>query len=100
MILAGVDATGPRVLTTDPSGAYRGFKAVAVGRKNDEANEFLEEQYSEDITLEGAIQLAIEAVKKASDSVINEETVKVAVVPLETKVFRRLDPNEIKSYLN
>jgi proteasome alpha subunit len=100
MILAGVDATGPRVLTTDPSGAYRGFKAVAVGRKNDEANKLLEEKYSMDISLEDAIKLAIEAVKIASDSEINEETAKVAIVPAETKVFKRLESEEIKSYLD
>jgi proteasome alpha subunit len=100
MILAGIDATGSRVLTTDPSGAYRGFKAVAVGRKNEEANKLLEDKYSDNITLEEAIQLAIEAVKIASDSEINEETVKVAIVPIETKVFERLESEEVKKYLN
>jgi proteasome alpha subunit len=100
MILAGVDATGPRVLTTDPSGAYRGFKAVAVGRKNDEATKLLEQKYDDDITLEGAIKLAIEAVRVASDNQVNEETVKVSIVPTKSKVFRRFEMNEIKSYFN
>lgn len=100
MILAGVDATGPRVLTTDPSGAYRGFKAIAVGRKNDEANRLLEEKYSDALTLEDAIRLAIEAVKVASGTDVNEETVKVSVVPVESKVFKRLESEEIKGYLN
>jgi proteasome alpha subunit len=35
MIIAGVDVEGARIFTTDPSGAYRGFKATAVGRRND-----------------------------------------------------------------
>ena len=100
MILASVDATGPRVLTTDPSGAYRGFKAVAVGRKNDEANKLLEEKYSDDIDLNGAIGLSIEAIKIASDTQVNEETVKVAVIPADTMVFKRLESEEIKSYLS
>jgi proteasome alpha subunit len=100
MILAGVDATGSRVLTTDPSGAYRGFKAVAVGRKKNEATKILEELYTDDITLEGAIKLAIEAVRIASDTQVNEETIKVSIVPAKSKVFRRLETNEIKDYLN
>jgi proteasome alpha subunit len=100
MILAGVDAKGSRVLTTDPSGAYRGFKAVAVGRKNDEATRLLEEKYTDDITLDGAIKLAIEAIKIASDTLVNEDTVKVAIIPSETKVFRRLETDEIKGYLD
>lgn len=99
MILAGVDATGPRVLTTDPSGAYRGFKAVAVGRKNDEATKLLEGKYRDDVSLEEAIKLAVEAIKVASDTNINEETLKVAVIPKDTKLFKRLESEEVKSYL-
>lgn len=99
MILAGIDATGPRILTTDPSGAYRGFKAVAVGRKNDEANKLLEEKYTNSIDLEGAIILAIEAIKIASDNDINENTVKIAIIPEKTKIFKRLSSEETKGYL-
>jgi proteasome alpha subunit len=99
MILAGIDATGPRILTTDPSGAYRGFKAVAVGRKNDEANKLLEEKYTNSIDLEGAIILAIEAIKIASDNDINENTVKIAIIPKKTKIFKRLSSEETKGYL-
>jgi proteasome alpha subunit len=99
MILAGVDATGPKVITTDPSGAYRGFKAVAVGRKNDEANKLLEEQYTDDITLENAIKLAIQAIKTASDSDVTKDTVKIAVIPADSKVFKRLTAEETEGYL-
>lgn len=99
MILAGVDTVGPRVITTDPSGAYRGFKAVAVGRKKDEANKLLEDSYTDDITLDDAIKLAIKAIKTVSNTDINEETVKTSVIPAETKVFKRLESNEIKRYL-
>jgi proteasome alpha subunit len=99
MILAGIDATGPRILTTDPSGAYRGFKAVAVGRKNDEANKLLEEKYDDTIELEGAIKLAIEAIKIASEDEINENTAKIAIIPENTKIFQRLSSEETKKYL-
>ena len=99
MIIAGYDATGSRVLTTDPSGAYRGFKATAVGRKNDEANKLLEEKFRSDLTLDEAIKLAIEAVKVASDQEITSKTVKVAVIPMDTKVFKRLTVEETEDYL-
>jgi len=99
MILTGVDATGPRVMTTDPSGAYRAFKAIAVGRKNDEANKILEDQYTDDITLDGAIKLAIQAIKTASDSEVTKDTVKVSVIPADTKVFKRLTAEETEGYL-
>jgi proteasome alpha subunit len=99
MILAGYDTTGSRILTTDPSGAYRGFKATAVGRKNDEANKLLEEKFRNDLTLDEAIKLAIEAVKVASDQEMTAKTVKVALIPMDTKVFKRLTVEETESYL-
>ena len=98
MILTGVDATGPRVMTTDPSGAYRAFKAIAVGRKNDEANKLLEDQYTDDITLDDAIKLAIQAIKTASDSDVTKDTVKVVVIPADTKVFKRFTAEETEGY--
>src|SRR4030042_1367167 len=55
------DATGSKVLTTDPSGAYRGFKATAVGRKSEEANKLLEEKYGEDMSIDDAARLAVDA---------------------------------------
>jgi len=98
-IIAGVDTEGSRVMTTDPIGSYRGYKATAVGRKSDEANKLLEEKYKDDITLDGAINLAIEAVKTASDGNITAENVKVAVVPSDTKVFRRLPDSEVQKHM-
>lgn len=99
MIIAGYDATGSRVLTTDPSGAYRGFKATAVGRKNEEANRLLEEKYRDDMSLDEAVKLAIEAVNVASDIPVTSKTVKVAVIPAETKTFSRLTEEEVDKHL-
>ncbi len=100
MIIGGVDTRGPRVLTTDPSGSYRGYKATAVGRKSDEANKLLEEGYREEMILGDAIKLGVDAVKIASDGEITSKVIKVAVVPSETKVFRRLEESEVEKYLH
>ena len=98
-IIVGVDSEGSRVMTTDPSGSYRGYKATAVGRKSEEANKLLEEKYKDDITLDGAIDLAIEAVKNASEGILTPNNVKVAIVPVETKVFRRLSDSEVQKHM-
>jgi len=99
MILAGVDGTGGRVFMVDPSGSYRGYRATAVGRKSDEGNRLLEEKYKADITLDEAISLAVEAVKIASDGEVTSKIVKVAVVPADTKAFKRLSESEVERYL-
>jgi proteasome alpha subunit len=98
-IIAGVDDTGCRVMTTDPSGSYRGYRAVAVGRKSDEANKLLEEKYREGMSLDEAVKLAVEAVKIASDGAMSSNNIKVAVIPADTKVFRRLSDEEVGSHI-
>ena len=99
MIIAGVDKTGSRVFSADPSGSYRGYRATAVGRKSEEANKVLEEGYRQDLTLEEATKLAVDAVKTASDGEIDSKILKVAVVPVETRAFRRLSEEEVERYL-
>jgi proteasome alpha subunit len=98
-IIAGVDDTGCRVMTTDPSGSYRGYRAVAVGRKSDEANKLLEEKYKGGMSLDEAVKLAVEAVKIASDGAMSSSNIKVAVIPADTKVFRRLSDEEVGSHI-
>jgi proteasome alpha subunit len=98
-IIAGVDATGCRVMTTDPSGSYRGYKAISVGRKSEEANKFLEERYNNDVNLDEAIKIAIETVKMSSEGNMSSSNVKVAIVPSDTKVFRRLSDEEVQKHL-
>ena len=99
MVIAGVDGSGPRVLTTDPSGSYRGYRATAVGRKSDEANRLLEERYRDDLTLEEAVALAVEAVAAASEGEVTADVVKAAVIPADTRTFRRLTNQEIQKHL-
>ncbi len=99
MIIVGIDKTGSRVFTADPSGSYRGYRATAVGRKGDEANKLLEEKYKADITLDEAIALAVETVKTASEGDVTSKNCKVAVVPAETRAFRRLSEEEVEKYL-
>lgn len=99
LIVAGVDSTGAKLLTTDPSGSYRGYKARALGRNADPANSLLDEKYVEGISLDEAISLAIGAVSVASGGEVTPATVKVAVVPSETKVLKRLTEEEVAKYM-
>lgn len=99
MIIAGVDKTGSKVFSADPSGSYRGYRATAVGRKSEEANKVLEEGYGQDLALEEATKLAVDAVKTASDGEVNSKILKVAVIPAETRTFRRLSEEEVERYL-
>ena len=52
MILIGIDDEfGPQLYKTDPAGTFVGYKAVASGLKEQEAMNFLEKKFKNDLTL-------------------------------------------------
>jgi len=98
MIVAGVDASGPRLITTDPSGSYRGYKAAALGMNSEKGRELLEKKYKENITLDEAIALSIEALKAAYINSLKPENINAAIIPIETKTFKKLTEEEVKQH--
>jgi proteasome alpha subunit len=99
MVLGGVDSQGSGVYTTDPSGSYKGYKAVAVGRKSEDANKMLIDRYVDELSLDQAIKLSIEVIKEASDEEMTSNNIKIAVVPSDTAVFKRLSVQEVDEHL-
>jgi len=98
LIIAGVDNTGGSLFLTDPSGTYIGYDAIAIGQGSDQVNEFLEKVYKNDITLDEAGALAIESIYLVSEEKDNIKNIKMAVVPHEDKVMKRLTESEIEKY--
>ena len=99
MLIAGVDSISGKLLTTDPSGSYKGYMARALGRNAEQANQLLEDKYVEGLSLDDAIKLAIEAVKHASGGDLEPDVIKVAVIPTETKVMKRLSSDVVAKYM-
>jgi proteasome alpha subunit len=99
MVIGGIDTQGSGVYTTDPSGSYKGYKAVAVGRKSDDANKMLIDRYVDELSLDQAINLAIEVLKEASDEEMTSKNIKIAVIPSDTAVFKRLNAQEVDEHL-
>jgi proteasome alpha subunit len=99
LIFAGVDKKGSRVFWTDPSGAYLAYKAWAIGSGGDASNEILEAEYNDDITLDNAIILALKCMKKILEGKITPQKVRMAIIPTETKKFKKLTNEEIEKYI-
>ena len=87
------------LIAIDPSGSYRGYKATSVGRNSDAAKEVLEKQYKDELTMEEAIALSIEALKAAVQREISIENLKIAIVPKDKKQFRVINDLEVQKYL-
>ncbi len=89
---------------SDPSGNYSGWKATCVGTNNGTATSLLKQDYKDDITLAGAMELALKVLSKTMDSTsLDSEKLEFAVISLDKrtgkphgKIFK---PQEIDALL-
>ena len=98
LLIAGVDAKGPQLFATDPSGAYIEYKANSEGKGRNDAMAYFEEKYKENMTLEEAIDMGIKAIKKGYKGKLNPDAIEIAVIDAKEK-FRRLSHDESKNYV-
>jgi proteasome alpha subunit len=97
IIFGGVDKTGARVFTTDPSGSYRGYKAVAVGIGRETVEAVLNEEYREELTLDEAVNLAIKCLTRALEARGEPKRIKISVIPLGTQKLQALSDEKIET---
>jgi len=96
LLIAGVDRHSAKLFETDPSGALIEYKATAIGSGRSVAMEILEEKYSEDLTIERALELAIYALNKTTGGELKPENVDMAVIKSDEKIVEKLPFEDIE----
>ncbi|KAK2195878.1 bifunctional Proteasome [Babesia duncani] len=99
LLLASYDDEGPQLYQIDPSGAYFGWKATAIGQRMQNNNTFLEKRYNPEMDLEDAIHVAILTLKEGFEGELTADSIEIGVVGQDKK-FRILPPETINDYLN
>jgi len=100
MIIGSVDDNGsPKLFVTDPVGTYWGFFAAVIGRGNTEAGEYLKEHYDEKLSITKSTNLALNALKAATQSDLTVDNLEIAHVTISTSKFRKLSNDEITKLL-
>lgn len=100
LLIAGYDDMGPQLYQVDPSGAYFGWKASAIGRNMENAKTFLERRYDPSILLDDSIHTAILTLKDGFEGAMTEHNIEIGVIRDTDRIFRSLSPAEIKEYLD
>lgn len=100
MLVAGYDmhSSKPQLFQVDPSGTYFGWKASAIGKNFKNMKTFLEKRYSETMTIDDAIHIAILTLRDSVEEQVTENNIEIGVVT-DDGVFRVLTPSELKDYL-
>ena len=100
LLIAGIEGDKTRIFETDPSGALLEYKATGIGSGRTEIMEILEKKYTEDIDLDKAIVLGLEALVNVTESSLNELNIEIGIIELSTRKFRKLIPSEVKKYVS
>ncbi len=100
LLIAGIEGDKTRIFETDPSGALLEYKATGIGSGRNEIMEFLEKKYTEDIDLNKAVILGLEAIANVTESSLNELNIEIGIIELSTRKFRKLTPSEVKKYVS
>ena len=98
LLVAGVDESGTHLFETDPSGALMAYKAGSIGSGRNVVLNVFEEKYEDDMSLEKAIALGVEALAKATEGEIKVEAVEIGLVTT-TEAFKKLPPKEVEKYV-
>jgi proteasome alpha subunit len=95
VIFAGVDAKGPRVYVTDPTGIYFEYNAVAIGEHDKVVEDLLLEEYNANMTIKDCIALGIKALKKALGDDFDPRRVDCAYIDTTNKSFTRVTQDKL-----
>ncbi|MFT4957955.1 MAG: proteasome alpha subunit, partial [Halobacteriales archaeon] len=100
LIIGGIDDGEPRLFETDPSGTPYEWKALAVGADRNDIDDYLEEHYEDDMSLDEGVELALAALESVSDDTgLDPDGISLATVPVEPPRFRSIPAEEIQDYL-
>ena len=100
LIIGGIEGDTPRLYETDPSGTPYEWKALAIGADRADTQDFLEDEYHDDMVLEDGIQLGLRSLARVNDDSLAPYDVGVATVDVESNRFLRLTDDEVHEYLS
>jgi proteasome alpha subunit len=99
LIIGGIENGEPRLYETDPSGTPYEWQALAVGADRGEIEDYLEEHYRKDLTLDEGVGLALEALASVNDNELRPEGIGLATISVDEENFTELSDEEIEIHL-
>lgn len=98
LLVAGYDETGPRLFSTDPSGALMEYKASSEGSGRNGAMSYFEENYKDNLSKDEGIMLGVKALHQATEEKLNPEATEIGIVGKDL-TFQILPQDVSKEYV-
>jgi proteasome alpha subunit len=88
LLIAGVDEEGIKLFETDPTGIYFQYKATAIGEGDVDVKNILSSEYSENMSVDEGITLAISALKRVITDGFDAERLDCVYVDSQRKYVK------------
>ena len=98
LLIVGIDSQGKYLFETDPSGALMAYKAGGIGSGRNTVMEIFEEKYKENMTMDEAIKLGLQALHQATEGELDVVAIEMGVVK-EKEDFRKMPHDEVQTYV-
>lgn len=96
-LIMGFDHQKPKLYSTEPSGVYAAWKANAIGRNAKTVREFLEKNYTNDLSLTESIKLAIKALLEVVQT--GSKNIEIAYMQSDS-IVHLLTASEVETIVN
>jgi len=98
LIIAGKSGDSTKLYTSDITGNYFEYNAIAIGKNDDKIKDLLRKQFKKEIKCEEAIKLALEIFKEVLKENFSIERFNIAVIKNKDKKLKKLSTEEIKGF--
>ncbi|SDC85148.1 archaeal proteasome endopeptidase complex subunit alpha [Natrinema hispanicum] len=99
LLVGGIDDGEPKLFETDPSGTDYEWQAAAIGGDRDVIQGYLEDNYHEELDVDGGIELAVRALSEPEDEVVAAEDVDVATITTDDEAFSSVSVDRLDSII-
>ncbi|HRZ86081.1 MAG TPA: archaeal proteasome endopeptidase complex subunit alpha [Candidatus Paceibacterota bacterium] len=99
IMVAGIDHDESKVFSSDITGNYFAYKAMAIGENDEKIKEMLRIRYNSNLNVNGGIKLALEIFKEILGKNFEISRFDVAYVNKEDKKYKRMDENTLKTIM-
>lgn len=96
LIIGGVDAKGPGLFVTDPTGIFFQYKACAIGEFDKEVEDILQKDYSDQLDIQATIKLGLSTLSQVLKDDFEISRVDCAYID-QNKQFTRVSIAQLKN---
>jgi proteasome alpha subunit len=98
IIIAGVFGKEGKLYTSDITGNYFEYYAIAIGENDDKLKEILRKKFKKDMKIEDGIKLCIDSFKEVLQNKFDITRFNVSYFKKEDEQLKKSKPEEIKKY--